>query len=183
MEVILLQYIAPKSGRLSILFLISLLSISLMCACSARMSDAMPQNELHKPAVIDIYYESDKYSFTEDASGYEELFNAIETTWLSDKSLYYRAASTYDSVTLRGITRIYFIYVNPVEWTEGEYVEKYKGYCFLIPANNKADGEFICFTDDSIIGTDSEKYNGPRYYEYSEDVGEVVRTIIAAQAK
>jgi hypothetical protein len=145
------------------------------------MPGAMPQSELHKPAVIDIYYGSTRYSYTEDDSGYEEIFNAIEATWLSDKSLKYRSASAYDSVTLRGITRIYFIYENPIEWMEGKYVEKYKGYCFIIPANLKADGEFICFTDDSVIGTDSEKYNGPRYYEYSEDVGEVIRNIVAAQ--
>ena len=143
----------------------------------------MPQSDLQKPTVIDIYYGSARYSYTKDDSRYEEIFNAIETTWLSDKSVKYRAASSYDSAALRGLTRVYFIYESPIEWMEGEYIEKYKGYCFLIPEDLKADGEFICFTDNTVIGTDSEKYNGPRYYEYSTDIGEVIRNLLFTQNK
>ncbi len=176
-----MQSKSTKSGKTQLLFLVILLNFSLLCGCSTKMFSVVPQDELHKPTEINIYHGITRYSYTEADSGYGEIFDAIETTWLSDKSLRYRASSSYDSVALRGMTRIYFICEKPVEWIEGENIEKYKGYCFFIPMDRKVDGEFIGFTDDKLIGTDSETYSGLRYYEYSEDIGVIIENLIAVQ--
>lgn len=179
-EVIFLHRTLKKrhDALLSVLF--TLFALLLLSGCGHSAPQKKIQDDLLKPTEIVIYMGITKYSYSAEDPGYQELFEAINVTWLSERSLIYRTMSAIDYRALHGMTRLYFIYSNPVEWEDGQVIEEYKGYCFFIPRNMKVDGEFIGFTDESIIGTDAEMYTGPRYYEYAEDIVTIIGKAIEA---